>query len=369
MKRSAILLLLLLPLTGCGAPAFQLTRVFPQLTLDRPVALIEAPAGRFYVVQQGGRILTFIDGSNATVFADLTDRVDAGYNEAGLLGMALDPQFAVNGQVYLSYTRGGSPLTSVVSRFTSHDGGLTLDPASEQPLLAIDQPYANHNGGNLLFGPDGYLYLGFGDGGASGDPLGNAQNTQTLLGAILRIDVASTVPYAIPPDNPFASSGGRPEIYAYGLRNPWRFSFDSQSGKLWAGDVGQNDWEEIDLIVKGGNYGWPIREGNHCYGAASCSTSGFIAPLAEYSHRDGCSVTGGYVYRGAAIPSLRGTYLYGDYCSGSIWGLDADSPLIGPAVWLVSSNLRITSFAQDNAGELYVLDYGGTIWKLTRFVD
>ncbi len=350
---------------ACTAPSVELVQVFPRLALERPVAMVEAASGRRYVVEQGGRIVTFAaaDGGDAGVFVDISDRVDDGPSEAGLLGMALHPQFASNGQVFLSYTRSAAPLTSVVARYTSSDGGLTLARDSEQVILTIEQPYTNHNGGQVAFGPDGYLYLGFGDGGSGGDPLGNGQNPQTLLGSMLRIDVDGGAPYTIPPDNPFASGGGRPEIYAYGLRNPWRWSFDRATGRLWAGDVGQNLWEEIDVIVRGGNYGWAIREGMHCYQALSCTGTGLIEPVAEYSHLDGCSVTGGYVYRGTAVPALRGQYLYGDFCSGRIWSLDAHAASPAAPVQRMNSGLRISSFAEDRAGEVYVIDYGGAIYR------
>jgi glucose/arabinose dehydrogenase len=354
---------LLLP-ASLSAQPFELAPAFSRLQVQRPVALVEAASGRRYVVEQAGRIVTFTgDGGDAGVFVDLRDRVDDGPSEAGLLGMALAPDFAASGQVILSYTAGGSPLTSVVARYTSRDGGLTLEPGSEQRLLTLAQPFGNHNGGQVAFGPDGYLYIGFGDGGSGGDPQGNGQNPHTLLGTILRIDVGGGDPYAIPPDNPFVAGGGRPEVYAFGLRNPWRWSFDRATGRLWAGDVGQGRWEEIDIIEKGGNYGWAIREGSRCYRQAPCREEGLVAPVAEYDHTRGCSVTGGYVYRGQAIPDLQGTYLYGDFCSGRIWGLDADAPAAAPQR-LADSDLRITSFAEDRAGELYLLGYDGRVVKL-----
>jgi glucose/arabinose dehydrogenase len=333
-----------------------------------PVALLQTPqqTPHWYVVEKGGRVVR-VAGEGAAartaLFVDISDRVDAGPNEAGLLGMAFPPAFADNGQVYLSYTRGG-PLTSVLSRFSSRDGGLTLDAASEEVLLEVPQPFGNHNGGQIAFGPDGYLYYGLGDGGAGGDPLGHGQNTQTLLGAMLRLDVNGPRPYAIPPDNPFAGGGGRPEIYAWGLRNPWRWSFDRHSGKLWVGDVGQNAWEEIDLVSRGDNLGWNLWEGNHCFTPEACSREGVVMPVAEYSHALGCSVTGGYVYRGKAAPARFGKYIYGDFCSGTVWELDGGNVQAGPRV-LLQSGLRISSFAEDRNGELYLLDYGsGGIFRL-----
>lgn len=356
-------------LVACAqAGAVALQPLFPGRDFVQPVALLQTPhvTPYWYVVEKGGRVLR-VDSEGSTVhvapFIDLGKRVDARPTEAGLLGMAFHPDFSRNGTVYLSYTRGG-PLTSVLSRFTSRDDGLTLDPASEKVLLEVPQPYANHNGGQIAFGPDGYLYFGLGDGGFAGDPHGNGQNTHTLLGAMLRLDVDGASPYAIPQDNPFASGGGRPEIYAWGLRNPWRWSFDRKSGELWVGDVGQNAWEEIDRVTVGDNLGWNIREGSHCYRAGMCRSEGVVMPLAEYSHELGCSVTGGYVYRGKAIPQIDGHYLYGDFCSGRIWGLDSGNIQAGPRI-LLSSGKRISSFAEDRNGELYLLDYStGRIFRL-----
>jgi glucose/arabinose dehydrogenase len=365
-----------------GLSAIKLTPVFASVSLQRPVLLLEAPsvtsASRvWFVLEQAGRVLRLQQTGETvkrTLFVDLRSRVDSGPNEAGLLGMALDPRFAENGRVYLSYTRDGSlyaregsPLVSVLSRFYSRDGGQTLDVKSEQVLLEVKQPYSNHNGGNLQFGPDGYLYFGLGDGGSAGDPKGNGQNTQTLLGAMLRLDVSGKGAYRIPVDNPFISKGaspkgGAPEIYAYGLRNPWRWSFDRHSGELWLADVGQNAWEEVNIITAGGNYGWNLREGAHCY-SGDCRRPGLIEPVAEYSHDEGCSITGGYVYRGKQIPSLAGVYLFGDYCSGKIWGLFKDKSQYTQRL-LLESSLNIASFAEDRKGEVYVVDLGGKIFRI-----
>lgn len=351
-----------------GGDGVALQPLFPGVNFSRPVALLQAPHNTpyWYVVEKGGRILRLEGEGGATgsaVFADIGDRVEAGPSEAGLLGMTFDPDFASNGLVYLSYTR-GALLTSVLSRFSSHDGGLSLDAASEEVLLEVPQPYGNHNGGQIAFGPDGYLYFGLGDGGAGGDPHGNGQNTETLLGAMLRLDVGGPSPYTIPPDNPFAGGGGRPEIYAYGLRNPWRWSFDRQTGVLWVGDVGQDEWEEIDLVAAGDNLGWNLWEGSHCFTPSACRSEGVVMPVAEYSHEFGCSVTGGYVYRGKAIPGLYGHYLYGDFCSGRIWVLDSGNIQAGPRILLLSGK-RIASFAEDRDGELYLLDYSaGRIFRL-----
>ncbi len=362
--------LMCLPLAAAQPIALQ--RMFAEVALQRPLAMLPAVqvANTWYVVEQAGRVLrlTLQKGKwSSRVFADLRDRVDAGSNEAGLLGMAFDPAFAQNGHVYFSYTGEGSPLTSILSRFVSRDGGQSVEPGSEQILLRVAQPYNNHNGGNILFGPDGYLYFGLGDGGSAGDPKGHGQNTRTLLGSLLRLDVRGDVDgkggYRIPSDNPFVTGGGRPEIFAYGLRNPWRWSFDRDSGELWLADVGQNAWEEINTISRGGNYGWNLREGAHCY-SGDCKRAGLIEPVAEYSQQHGCSVTGGYVYRGRAMPTLRGVYLYGDFCSGNIWALKATAEGDYVSDLLLETSLNIASFAEGGDGEIYVIDLGGKIFRL-----
>ena len=230
--------------------------------------------------------------------------------------------------------------------------------------MTLDQPFANHNGGQVGFGPDGFLYIGFGDGGAGGDPRGNGQNTNTLLGAMLRIDVNRGDPYAIPPDNPFAAGGGRPEISAWGLRNPWRWSFDAATGELWAGDVGQNQVEEIDIIVKGGNYGWNMREGSSPFRGGRRPGADLIGPVAEYSHSFGCSVTGGYVYRGTEIPALAGTYVFGDYCSGRLWGLAPDGSGGRAMAPLLREDINPSSFGEALDGRLFVVDLGGALFQI-----
>ncbi len=374
------------PQTGAS---IQLDRVFPNLSFSLPTVLLQAPgdSSRWFVAEKGGRVLSFDNTPNTSttrVFIDIRSSVDSGPNEAGLLGIAFDPDFATNGHVYLSYTVTG--LTSRIARYTSIDNGQTLDAASAQVILDVPQPYGNHNGGYIAFGPGPssgkYLYIGFGDGGDAGDPLGHGQNTQTLLGAMLRInvDVSQTdwnagARYYIPADNPFAASAscsdsGCPEIYAWGLRNPWRWSFDRDNNDLWLGDVGQDGWEEINRVVPGGNYGWNIREGAHCYNGSSCNSNGLIDPVAEYDHSQGSfSVTGGYVYRGTTNPGLQGTYLYGDFGSGTIWGLDTSQPNPAPQT-LLDSSYNIASFAEGNDGELYVLNYGtsGTIFRIATAV-
>lgn len=353
----------------------QLQRVFPNLDFSLPVAMMQAPAdpSRFYVVEKGGSVRAFASDTATTTssafFTDSNSVVDDGPNEAGLLGMAFHPNYANNATVYLSYTRDGSPLVSYVSRFTVVNG--SIDANTEQAVLTVDQPYTNHNGGQITFGPDGYLYIGLGDGGSGGDPDNNGQDTHTLLGALLRIDVDGGAPYAIPADNPFAAStgcgngGGCPELFAWGLRNPWRWSFDRNNGELWLADVGQNAWEEVNRVRNGENYGWRIREGAHCFNPSSgCETAGLVDPVAEYDHDLGNSITGGYVYRGDAIAQLQGYYLYGDFGSGRIWALDAESDDAQP-VLLMNTDLGISSFAEDSEGEVYVLDYrSGGIHKL-----
>ncbi len=354
---------------------------FAQLpAFDQPVAMLQAPgdADTWYAVERAGRVLAFAnadDATTTTAFVDLRAEVDSSAGEAGLLGLAFDPDFQTNGAVYLSFTRTG-PI-SYVSRFFSFDGGVTLDPTSEQVLISVAQDFNNHNGGQLAFGPDGYLYIGFGDGGSANDPNNRAQDTTNLMGAMVRIDVSGNVGYAIPPDNPFAGNaqcaqgfGGAdcPELYAWGLRNPWRWSFDRSTGDLWAGDVGQDRFEEIDRIVVGANYGWRIREGANCNRPMTgCDATGLTDPVVEYDHGQGSSVTGGYVYRGGRITAFDGVYVYGDFVSGTIWGLvDDGQGGVVPEV-LVDSALRIASFAEALDGTLYVLDYSSG--RPSRLVD
>ena len=347
--------------------------------LERPVFLAEPDdgSGRLFVVEQPGRIRTVVDGVVAPdPFLDITDRVESG-GEQGLLSVAFHPEFAENGQFFVGYTSqaGEGAGDNTVSRFTvSEDDPSRADPASEEVLLAIADPYPNHNGGLLLFGPDGMLYVGLGDGGASGDPEGNAQDTGTLLGDILRLDVDGVegdLPYAIPDDNPYADgNGGRPEIWASGLRNPWRFSFDRETGDLWIADVGQNWIEEVNLQPAtdqgGANYGWDALEGTSCFADDECDPEGFVAPVAEYTHEFGCSVTGGHVYRGAEIEELVGIYLFGDFCSGLVWGLEPDGESGWTALGPVETGLNISSFAEDQSGNLYLLALDGTVYRLTR---
>ncbi|NQW24232.1 MAG: PQQ-dependent sugar dehydrogenase [SAR202 cluster bacterium] len=332
--------------------------------------------GRFFVTEQSGRVMTFpreASPTEATVFLDIQDRVSDAGNEEGLLGLALDPAFARNGHFYIYYSA-DNPRRSLISRFTATvPNPTTAGLGSELIVMEIPQPFENHNGGQLAFGPDGMLYISLGDGGLGGDPQGNGQDLSTLLGSILRIDVSELGQdgkYRIPPDNPFVDvPDAKGEIWAYGFRNPWRFSFDRQSGDLWVGDVGQNSYEEVNLVVRGGNYGWNILEGAHCYASsAGCDGSGTILPVNEYGANKGCSVIGGYVYRGESIPSLAGTYLYADFCSGDIYGIRVDGGKVVEHELLVDSSLRITSFAEAENGEIYVLSLDGGIFEFLRAV-
>ena len=361
-----------------GETEVQLVEAFPELTFSRPVDLQHAGdgSGRLFVVEQEGTIRVFenqADVAESELFLDITDRV-ACCGEKGLLGLAFHPDFEANGVFFVDYTA-PDPLRTTIARYRldPSDPG-RADPNSEEIILEVEQPYGNHNAGQIAFGPDGMLYVTLGDGGSGGDPKENGEDPTTLLGSILRLDVdgaSAGRPYAIPADNPFVggASGIREEIYAYGLRNPWRISFDGETGRLWAGDVGQNAWEEIDVIEAGKNYGWDVMEGTHCFEPdAGCDEAGLEAPVWEYSHDDGRSVTGGFVYRGARVPELAGKYVYADYISGLVWALAYDEAS-GTASneELLDAGLSISSFGVDEAGELYALDYGRSGGKLYRF--
>jgi glucose/arabinose dehydrogenase len=351
---------------------------------DSPLLVTNAGdgSGRLFVVEQGGRIRTLRAGSIVDrPFLDIGGRISSG-GERGLLGLAFHPAYETNGRLYVDYTdRNGN---TVISEFTAIVGQPDIaDPGSERVLLRIPQPYANHNGGALAFGPDGFLYIATGDGGSAGDPGNRAQSLATRLGKILRIDVDSrtgNLRYGVPRTNPFVGRYGVDEIWAYGLRNPWRFSFDRATGDLWIGDVGQSRWEEINRATRssgggrGRNYGWRVMEGRVCHRpAVGCSTSGKTAPVAVYSHSVGCSVTGGHVYRGCAMPDLRGTYFYADFCSAFIRtfrGIAAGhaqqradrTATLNPGDGLAIEN--ITSFGEDGRGELYIADHNGEIFKI-----
>ena len=354
--------------------AMEVERAFPSLSFPRMTYLTHAGdgSGRLFVTLQPGVVMVFPgdpDPASASTFLDIRERVSDRGNEEGLLGLAFDPGHAENGYLYVYYSA-ADPRRSVLSRYTVPPGSTAADPESELVLLEIPQPFSNHNGGQIAFGPEGYLYVGLGDGGRAGDPFGNGQDKSTLLGSILRIDVGTVGErggYGIPPDNPFraAGDGSRPEIWAYGLRNPWRFSFDPETGDLWAADVGQNLYEEVDLIEPGGNYGWNVMEGNSCFSPRTgCSTEGLTRPVVQYGREDGCSITGGYVYRGSRLPSLRGAYVYGDFCSGRIWALRFDGSVVTEHLELVDSELRISSFGLDESGELYILSFDEKIYRL-----
>jgi glucose/arabinose dehydrogenase len=330
--------------------------------LFHPTYVVAPPDGseRLFVLEQPGRIRV-VQGKTlvAGPFLDISAKVLSTGNEQGLLGLAFHPDYRRNGRYFINYNRLTDGATVIAEYHRSADPNRSSD--AEKIVLTIPQPYPNHKGGMVEFGPDGLLYIGMGDGGSRGDPQNRAQNLYDLLGKILRIDVNRGNPYAIPDSNPFAKGNGHPEIYAYGFRNPWRFSFDRETGDLWAGDVGQNDWEEIDVVRLGGNYGWRIMEGRHCFSPKTgCHSDGLIVPIAEYPTRaPRCSIIGGYVYRGDGMPSMKGTYVYGDFCSGEIFGLKD-----GHVSDLLASGLRITSFGQDESGELYIAGHGGTIHRL-----
>lgn len=339
--------------------------------LDRPLDLTNAGdnSGRIFILEQNGRLLAVTPGAQTgSVLLDIRDKISRQGNEQGLLGVAFSPNFAQDRRFYLNYT--DLKGNSVISRFRLEQGATQVERSSEQVLLRIEQPYANHNGGGMAFGKDGYLYIGLGDGGSAGDPENRAQSLDTLLGKLLRIDVNGET-YSIPPDNPFANGGGKAEIWAYGLRNPWRFSFDPLSGDLYIGDVGQNKIEEIDYLPAGApggvNFGWDYREGSRPYEGQPPAGAVLVDPVWEYTHAEGCSVTGGVVYRGTLLPEFNGIYLFGDYCSGTVWGLLHDAFGNWHAEALFSTGSQISSFGVDESGEVYILDHGtGKVLKLVR---
>jgi hypothetical protein len=335
--------------------------------LSSPVLAVSPPGDtRLFIVEKTGRIRILENGSLlASPFLDISGLVSKG-NEQGLLGLVFHPDYAVNRRFFVNYTD-GSGDTRIAEYVASADPN-RADVASRREILFVDQPSSNHNGGMIGFGPEGYLWIGMGDGGGSGDPSENAQNPNALLGAMLRIDVDGASPYGIPPDNPYAGGGGRPEIWSNGLRNPWRFTHDG--GNVYIGDVGQNAWEEINVVgagVSGVNYGWNPTEGAHCFDPPSgCSVAGLTLPVLEYSHGDGCSVTGGFVYRGSAIPGLAGHYLYGDFCSGWIRSFVYNGGVIEATDWTneVGTVGSLSSFGIDASGEIYVLSLSGTVSKI-----
>jgi glucose/arabinose dehydrogenase len=362
----AALLAATLTVAGAAEPPAQsaFERVFPKLSFERPLFLTAAPGDdrRLYVVEQGGVIRAFDrkDPAQAAVFLDIHAKVSRKGEEEGLLGLAFHPQYAQNGRFYVYYSGAGA-RRQVVASYRADPVKAIADPATEQQLIVMDDPYRNHNGGMLAFGPDGMLYVGTGDGGAAGDPKDSGQRLDTLLGKILRV----TPEGKAPPDNPFVKArGARGEIWAWGLRNPWRFSFDRKTGALWAGDVGQDAWEEIDVIMKGANYGWRLFEGEADYDNPGRRSAGaFVGPVAVYGHDEGCSVTGGYVYRGAAAPALQGHYLYADFCSGRVWALPADGT--GKRIGRQIGNVpQPSSFGEDQDAEVYITSFDGGLYRV-----
>jgi len=371
-RKFILLLLVTVFMMGKNINAqFTMQQAFPNLSFSSPVDLQYAPDGtdRIFVIEQSGVIKVFENNGNtatAKTFLNITDRVTSG-GETGLLGLAFHPDYSSNGYFYVDYTT-PNPLRTHVSRFQVTSNPDSADKNSELVLLEVAQPFGNHNGGRVIFGPDGYLYIGLGDGGSGGDPNDYAQNRSVLLGKILRLDVdnpSGGLNYGIPPDNPFAGNtqGWREEIYSFGMRNPWRFSFDPSTGRLWCGDVGQNSWEEIDTITSGGNYGWRCYEGNHPYNLSGCNATDYLFPIWEYDHSNSnCSITGGYVYRGMRRPELKGTYIYGDYCSRNIWSLDYSGVNISNNQ-ISTAAASILSFGVDMNNELYVLCSNGKIYE------
>ncbi|MEW6304540.1 MAG: PQQ-dependent sugar dehydrogenase [Verrucomicrobiota bacterium] len=395
-SRSRGIILLAALLLGCAfsstaaLPSVELRPAYPNLKVTRPLLMETVPdgSGRVFLVEQAGRILILPADRNAAetkVFLDIANRKPYVKNEEGLLGLAFHPMFRVNGKFYIAYSQ-QNPTRNVLSEIqVSKANPDEADLATERVLLVVPQPYSNHNGGALLMGPDGYLYYSLGDGGSANDPHNFGQNLNSLLGKILRLDITTRsgdLPYGIPRDNPFAGKGGgvREEIFAYGLRNVWRMSFDRDTGELWAGDVGQNKWEEVCVIVKGGNYGWSVREAFHPF-KDSPANAKYLDPVIEYphtpdlakeskfpGHSHGLSVTGGFVYRGKKLPALRGVYVYGDFNLGTIWGLRRENGKVTEHGTLIKQNpvRQVASFAEDPDGEIYVLAFDGKIYEFVE---
>ena len=360
-----------------SAGAVDLTFTSVATGLSKPVLVTHAGdgSGRIFIVEQVGRIRVKAPGGALSTFLDIRSSVSKG-SEQGLLGLAFHPNYESNGYFFVNYTNTAGD--TIIKRYKVSSDPNKASTSGTKQILRVDQPYANHNGGHLAFGKDGYLYIGMGDGGSSGDPGNRAQNLNSLLGKMLRINVdsgsTSTRAYGIPSSNPYVGKTGRDEIWSRGLRNPWRWSFDRLTGDLWIGDVGQNRYEEVDRSKrltsgagKGANYGWRVMEGRHCYSPSSgCSTSGKVLPIVEYTHASGrCSVTGGYVYRGSASPVMAGGYFFADYCSGEIWAISAGASSPASRVLVHNTSYLISSFGEDEAGELYITDLaGGKVYRL-----
>ncbi len=334
----------------------------------KPVYLTHSYDQRLFVVEQTGKIQIIDEMGErlATPFLDIVSRVNSGASEQGLLSVAFHPNYAGNKRFFVNYTNRDN--ATVISEFMVSGDPNVADPSSERILMTIPQPYNNHNGGQIQFGPDGYLYIGMGDGGLAGDPHGHGQNSYTVLGSMLRIDVDFSEPYAIPPDNPYVENGaGAVEAWAIGLRNPWRFSFDRLTGDIFIADVGQNSFEEISWMpagaANGGNFGWDVMEGYNCFSEDNCDPAPYIAPIHHYGRNDGCSVTGGYIYRGSQSPGLFGHYLFSDYCQGQIWSLAQFN-----GEWirtlLLDTNYNVGSFGEDVNGEIYLLNYAGEAYHI-----
>ncbi|MFX0179443.1 MAG: PQQ-dependent sugar dehydrogenase [Candidatus Hodarchaeota archaeon] len=354
-----------------GNYEYSIQNAFPNLIFNKPVGIYDPGdnTNRLFVVEQDGKIKVFENDANTSdyqVFLDLSVDVTTG-GEQGLLGLAFHPDYDMNGYFYVYYIESGTG-DSVISRFkVSSTDPNHANKSSKALILKIGQPYPNHNGGQIHFGPDGYLYIALGDGGGSGDPSGHGQNRHTVLGSILRIDINSTFPYEIPNDNPFFGNmhGWAEEIFAFGFRNPWRFSFDPITGLLWAGDVGQSSREEIDIVAKGKNYGWNTKEGSHHFNPGT-NVTGLEDPIYEYNHTLGISITGGHVYRGTTITELIGKYIYADFGSGRIWALEYSGGVVVNNRELIDTDLNIPSFGIDANNELYICAFDGNIYKLIQ---
>ncbi|MDQ3688831.1 MAG: PQQ-dependent sugar dehydrogenase [Chloroflexota bacterium] len=360
-----------MPVTSDDPPSLALETVAEGLSA--PIGIASAPGGWLLVNEQAGQVVgVHPERGDRTTALDIRDRV-LGEGERGLLGLVLHPDWPDDGRAFVHYSdRDGNTVLSEFRGGQEGDAAPSLDRASEMILLGVEQPFSNHNGGQLAFGPDGFLWLGLGDGGSGGDPEGNGQNPGSLLGSILRLDVTEPGGYAIPDDNPFADgSGGAPEVYLFGLRNPWRFSFDPETDALWIADVGQSAYEEVNRLDPvadaGANLGWNVMEASHCFGDAGCSADGLVLPVAEYGRDQGCSVTGGHVYRGSSVEGLAGWYVFSDYCEGHLFGVhfETDGSNLAPRI-LGETDQSISSFGTDGAGELYVTDIGGGL--LSRIV-